>query len=322
VTMSGGRKSPTLVIRSYDMLLKREAISEKLQLDAAFDLPDPPVATWKKLVDMVAGAYPPLDTDQPLKTAAADRPALWTKGTATLTLHAVPGTVISGLDGDPRTVGEDGTLKETVRSPATYLLTATHPGQLPLETAVYLEDDREVTLPQHSPARWSFDAGLYGMSFPQVEGSLFIVPGWLYVRAGLMTYLGGLAFNDEQMFWSSPLTTLSVRVGTYAFFPQESWFRTYVGAGAFLRVAHPLGNPAVYIDQAASWGIQLTLGIEASPWPQTRSRFFFEWLPTEYITPYPDLFLASMSRVGDGFTILPFAVIDFTGFRVGWRWML
>jgi hypothetical protein len=322
VTVGGGRKSPALVIRSYDLVLKRNVIEGKLQLDGAFDLPDPPAATWEKLVGMVAGAYPPVDTDQPQKTAAVERPALWTKGTALLTLHAVPGTVLGGLDGGPRTVGDDGTLQESVRSPATYLLTASHPGQLPLEMSVYLEDNREVTLPQHSPARWSVDAGLYGMSFPQMEGSFFVVPGWLYIRAGLMTYLGGLAFNEEQMFWSAPLTTLSVRVGTYAFFPQENWFRAYVGVGAFVRVAHPLGDPAVYMDQAAPWGFQLTLGFEGSPWPQTRSRFFLEWLPAEYITPYPDLFLASMKWVGNGFAILPFAVMDFSGFRIGWRWML
>ncbi|MCX7028850.1 MAG: hypothetical protein NTU62_01870 [Spirochaetes bacterium] len=321
VTVSGGRKNPALAIRSYDVLLKQNVIEGKLQLDTAIDLPDPPASTWKKLVGMVAGAYPPLDTDQPVKTTAADRPALWTNDTAVLTLHAVPGTVIEGLDGEARTVGEDGTLKEPVRSPATYLLTATHPGELPLETAVYLEEDREITLAQHRLARWSVDAGLYGMSFPQVEGSYFIVPGWLYARAGLMTYLAGLAFGNDTMFWSSPLTTLSARVGTYAFFPQESWFRTYVGGGVFLRVAHPFGSPAIYIDQAAPWGFQLTLGIEASPWP--RSRFFLEWLPTEYLTRYPDLFTGSLPG-GDwgNFVFLPYAVLDMGGFRIGWRWML
>ena len=216
---------------------------------------------------MVADAYPPLDTDQPLKVAIAERPAAWTKGTAVLTLHAVPGSVIEGLDGGPRTVGEDGTLKESVRTPATYELKTTGPGQLQLQTSIYLEDDREVTLPQIALARWSVDAGLYGISFPQVEGSFFMVPGWLYVRAGLMTYLGGLAFSEEEMFWSRPLSTLSLRLGTYAFLPQESWFRPYVGGGVFLRVAHPFGSPPVYIDQTAPWGFQLTLGIEVSTSP-------------------------------------------------------
>jgi hypothetical protein len=320
VTIGGSRKSPALTIRSRDQLLKRSAIEGKVQLDAAFELPDPPASTWKKLVDMVVAAYPPLDTDQPVAAAAAGRPALWTKDTAVLTLHAAPGTVIEGLDGDPRTVGEDGTLKESVRSPATYDLTATHPGQLPLETRIYLEDDREITLAQHALARWSVDGGLYSMSFPHVEGSYFLVPGWLYVRAGLMTYLAGLAFTNEDVFWSSPLTTLSARVGTYAFFPQESWFRIYVGAGALLRVAHPFGSPPIYIDQAAPWALQLTLGIEASPWP--RSRFFFEWLPTEYMTRYPDLFAASTPWVPGSMQFLPYAVADMGGFRIGWRWML
>ncbi len=318
VSISGGRKSPALAIRSYDVLLKQNVIEGKLQLDGAFELPDPPAATWQKLVGMVAGAYPPLDTDQPLKTAAADRPALWTKDLATLTLHAVPGTVVEGLDGEPRTVGEDGTLKESVRSPATYLLTATHPGQLPLETTFYLEDDREITLPQHRLARWSVDAGLYGMSFPQAEGSYYIVPGWLYARAGLMTYLAGLAFSEEEMFWSSMLSTLSVRVGTYAFFPQESWFRPYVGAGVLLRIAHD--KDFFGIEPVAPVAFQLTLGFEVSPWP--RSRFFLEWLPTEYPTAYPDLFAASMPHESNAMVFLPYAVLDMGGFRVGWRWML
>ncbi|OHD70022.1 MAG: hypothetical protein A2177_15555 [Spirochaetes bacterium RBG_13_68_11] len=320
VTIGGGRKSPALAIRSYDVLLKQNVIEGKLQMNAGFEFPDPPAATWAKLVGMVAGAYPPLDTDQPLQTAATGRPALWTKDLATLTLHAVPGTVVEGLDGEPRTVGADGILKESVRSPATYLLTATHPGQLPLESRIYLEDDRDLTLPQHALARWSVDGGLYGFSFPQVEGSYFIVPAWLYVRVGFMTYLAGLAFGEESMFWSSPLTTLSARFGTYAFFPQESWFRTYVGGGVFLRVAHPFGSPPVYIDPAAPWGFQLTLGIEVSPWPQ--SRFFFEWLPTEYLTPFPDLFTGSMPWVPPSMIVLPYGVLDMGGFRLGWRMML
>jgi hypothetical protein len=318
VTIAGGRRSPALAITSYDVLLKQYVIEGKLQLEAAFELPDPPASTWTKLVGMVAGAYPPLDTAQPVRAAVSDRPASWTKDLATLTLHAVPGTVVEGLDGEPRTVGEDGTLKEAVRSPATYRLTATHPDQLQLATTFYLEDDREISLPQHRLARWSVDAGLYGMSFPQVEGSYFIVPGWLYARAGLMTYIAGLAFSDNEMFWSSMLSTLSVRIGTYAILPQESWFRPYVGAGFLLRIAHD----ALFfgIEPIAPVAFQLTLGFEVSPWP--RSRFFLEWLPTEYPTSYPDLFAASMPHDSDAMIFLPFAVLDMGGFRVGWRWML
>jgi hypothetical protein len=321
VTVAGGRKSPSLVIRSYDLLLKRNVIEGKLQMEDAFELPDPPASTWAKLVGMVAGAYPPLDTDKPLKPAIANRPAVWTQSTSTLTLHAVPGTVITGLDGGPRTIDETGILTEVVRSPATYLLKAIHPDQLPLESDIYLEDDREITLDQHPPARWAVDAGVYGLSFPQAEGSYFIVPGWLYVRAGLMSYLGGLAFGSDVMFWSAPLTTLYARLGSYAFFPQESLFRPYVGGGFFLRVAHPFGSHPVYIDQASPWGFQITLGFEVSPW--SRSKFFIEWLPTEYLTRYPDLFTGSMpDDVRDNFMVLPYAVIDMGGFRIGWRWML
>jgi hypothetical protein len=318
VTVGGGRKSPSLAIRSYDLLLKKDVIDGKLQMEEAFELPDPPVSTWSKLVGMVAGAYPPLDTDQPVKAAVADRPAAWTKEQATLTLRAVAGTVVEGLDGEPRTIGEDGMLKESVRSPATYHLTATHPGQLPLETTFYLEEDREIALPQHRLARWAVDAGLFGMSFPQVEGSYFIVPGWLYARAGLMSYVAGLAFSSEDMFWSAMLTTLSVRLGTYAFLPQESWIRPYVGAGVLVRVAH---HPVYFgFEPVAPLAFQLTLGVEASPW--SRSRFFVEWLPTEYPTAYPDLFAGSMPASSDAMIFLPWAVLDMGGFRIGWRWML
>ena len=318
VTVGGGRRSPALSLASYDALLKKQTISGKVPLDAAFDFPDLPVAPWAAVVDLVRTAYPPLDTDQPVKLTAAGRPALWTNDLAVLTLHAAPGTVVEGFDGEPRTVGEDGVLRESVRSPATYLLSATHAGSLPLETAIYLEADREVTLPQQSLSRWSLDAGLYGMSFPQVEASYFLVPGWLYLRAGLMSYLAGLAFSQDQVFWSANLSTLSVRLGTYAFFPPESWFRPYVGAGALLRIAH---DPAIFgVDPVAPAALQITLGFEVSPWP--RSRFFLEWLPTEYLTRYPDLFAASMPWIPDQFGFLPFAALDPSGFRIGWRWML
>jgi hypothetical protein len=318
VTVGGGRRSPTLSLTSFDALLKKQAINGKVQLEAAFDFPDPAASRWDAVVDRVRTAYPPLDTDQPVKPTATGRPPLWTKDLSVLTLHAAPGSLVEGFDGEARTVGEDGVLRETVRSPATYTLTATHPGKLPLQTTIYLEDDREATLPQQGLARWSIDAGLYALSFPQVEASWFPVPGWLYVRAGLMTYLAGLAFTDGDVIWSSPLTTVGVRVGTYAFFPQESWFRTYVGAGVLLRIAH---DTAFFgVEPVAPVALQVTVGLEVSPWP--RSRFFVEWLPTEYLTAYPDLFAASMPWIPEQFAFLPFAVLDPSGFRIGWRWML
>jgi hypothetical protein len=120
------------------------------------------------------------------------------------------------------------------------------------------------------------------------------------------------------MFWSSMLSTLSVRVGTYAFLPQESWFRPYVGAGVLLRIAHD--TDFFGIEPVAPVAFQLTLGFEVSPWP--RSRFFLEWLPTEYPTAYPDLFAASMPHESNAMVFLPYAVLDMGGFRVGWRWML
>jgi hypothetical protein len=156
------------------------------------------------------------------------------------------------------------------------------------------------------------------MSFPQVEGSFFLVPGWLYARAGLMSYLGGLAFNSEDVFWSAGLSTIAVRIGTYAFLPPESWLRFYGGAGAILRIMH--ASAFFGLDPLAPFGVQLTLGVEVSPWP--RSRFFLEWLPTEYVAPWPDLFAASMPYVPDTMIFLPFAVLDLGGFRLGWRWML
>jgi hypothetical protein len=317
VTVGGGRKSPVLSLFSYDLLLKKQAISGKVQLDDAFEFPDPAAAAWEAVVDLVRTAYPPLDTDQPVKQTAAGRPALWTKDLAVLTLRAEPGTVIAGLDGEPRTVGDDGVLIESVRSPATYVLSAAHAGSLPLETTIYLEDDREVTLPQDRLARWSIDAGFYGLSFPQVEASFFMVPGWLYLRAGIMTYLGGLAFGSDNLFWSENLSTFDLRVGTYLFFSQESWFRPYVGAGALLRIAH---DPAFFgIEPVAPAALQVTVGFEVSPWP--RSRFFLEWLPTEYLTRDPDLFAASMPSIPEQFAFLPFAVFDPGGFQIGWRWM-
>lgn len=318
VTLTGGRRNPALGLKSYDLLQKQYVIEGRLQLDDAFEFPDPPAETWQKLVAMVADAYPPLDSEQPAKAASPGRPAVWTKDLAVLTLHAAPGTVVEGLDGAARTVGGDGVLVESVRSPATYLLSATHPGKLPLETTIYLEDDRDVTLAQHALARWSVDAGLYGMSFPQLEAAYFLVPGWLYVRAGLMSYLAGLAFTPDEVFWSRALTTLVAGAGTYAFFPQESWFRAYAGAGLLLRIAHD--TSFFGIEPVAPVAVQVILGLEVSPWP--RSRFFLEWLPTEYLTREPDLFAASMPTIPEQFLFLPFAVLDIGGFRMGWRWML
>ena len=121
-------------------------------------------------------------------------------------------------------------------------------------------------------------------------------------RAGLAVRAGGAhdvprrtgLHARTRCFWSARSPRLSVRVGTYAFFPQESWFRP---TSAPARSCADRARRAYLRHRAACApvALQLTLGLEVSPWP--RSRFFLEWLPTEYLTPYPDLFAASMPYV-------------------------
>ncbi len=318
VSLQGSAEEPTVRVRSRDLLTGELTIDLSTPLGSPLDPPDIPAVTWKPLVDRIVATYPPVNTDAPLASIWAQRPPMWSRSTATLTVSAVPGSTIAGLDGDPVTVGESGTAALRVRSPATYELVASRPGYLPLRERVYVETDRELSLRQERAPRFGVDAGLASMSYPSLQVTGFAVPGWLFARLGVMSYLGGLAFTSEQVFWTEPLSTAWVQLGTYAVLPPQSVIRAYLASGAFIRVVHPAGTTPS-IDALAPWGVQVVVGVEGSPWP--RSRFFLEWSPTEYVTKYPDLFAAILGdATPPSMQFTPSAVLDFGAMRLGWRW--
>ena len=83
VTVGGGRRAPTLslglVRRPAEEAGDRAARSSSTRPSTS---PTRPAAPWEAVVDLVRTAYPPLDTDQPVKATTTERPALWTKDIA------------------------------------------------------------------------------------------------------------------------------------------------------------------------------------------------------------------------------------------------
>ena len=171
VTVGGGRRTPALSLASYDALLKKQTISGKVQLDAAFDFPDLPVAPW-------AGRGRP----------GADRVPAARHGPAG---EGHGGRAPRALDEGPRRADparRTGHRRRGLRRRAAdrgrgwhaagiRALTGDVPCSRRPTPAASRSRRRSTSKPTgRSPcrssacARWSVDAGLYGMSFPQVGG--------------------------------------------------------------------------------------------------------------------------------------------------------
>jgi hypothetical protein len=215
-----------------------------------------------------------------------------------VTVHAVPGTRLSGLGGIDRVVPESGELRAEVISPLVYTLRTRARQHYPTETIVLvLEDDVEVSLRQPPRSAFSYDFGLANFSYPSLDVSRRIAGDYLYARLGLTTYLLGIvpfADNDryrvddeqEKVFYAEDMTEFRAQFGSYLISPHAP-ARAYLSTGAVWRLIHTRGFWGG--DPVAPWGLVTTIGVETQP--SARWRLFLEWRPTLYPTDYPELLM-------------------------------
>jgi len=311
VELSGSRTDAILRVRSFDMLdgtmLFEKTVPRRGGEFSALDLVG---ERWEDISAFLAGNYPPR------ASAGISRKY---PGTLKLSIQALAGTavILSGAGKAKAKVGTNGAAQIDLPAPGVYELRATHWGSLPLKRRLFIRGDRSLILEQEPAPRMTLDASAL-MAWPGVAVSWAPVPGWLFVRAGLTTYLVGLVLREDAIFSSDPLTNLDLLAGLYLC-PADGALRPYLGIGGFLRFVHASGWP-IHLDPLAPLGLQAIIGAEiplAGP-----ARFFLEYEPMLYVTTeYPDLFATAM-RDTPGWAFFPQAALQLLSFRMGIRWPL
>ncbi|TVQ37906.1 MAG: hypothetical protein EA384_10480 [Spirochaetaceae bacterium] len=258
----------------------------------------------------------------------------------TVTLQAVPGTRISGLDDADHTVPQSGLLQLRLPAPLVYSLEARAEGHYPLQRTILVgEDELQVVLDQRTRSAYSWDLGLANAAYPSLEVARRLSGDYAFVRAGLTTYLIGIVplldtddrspEDENRLFIREDATQFNLQFGTYlhsAYGP----LRGYLAAGGLWRMIHTRGFWGG--DPVASWGVLSTLGVESHP--AERWRLFFEWQPALYRTDYPEILMQRLPgpvhvrgerhrAEGDAFVTVDTAgswVASLGSFRLGVRW--
>lgn len=182
---------------------------------------------------------------------------------------------------------------------------------------IFVQSDREISLEQKPVARFAIDASLL-IAWPGVAISWSPLPDPLFIRAGVTTYLVGLALQPDALFSSAPLTNLDILAGMYAMAPDRP-LRLYAGLGVFLRFVHAAGWP-LGLEPLAPVGLEGVVGLETSI--GGAASVFVEHEPMMYLIKYPDLFRASLGSSSAGWVILPETAFQLLSFRFGVRWSL
>jgi len=214
----------------------------------------------------------------------------------------------------------------SVSAPGTYRFSVHRSGYYPSELSLRVEQ-KEVTvsLPMDRKSPFSFDFTLEDMSFPKLRVNYQVVPEWLYLSAGVQTYLAGItplgssSGSGPSLFSSSGVSNVALGAGTYLSAPDGVWntFRFYVNLLGFLRVDTTTAYTG--IDPIVPYGAQLELGAEILP--QSKVRGLFAVISRLYVA--TDSLLAAAyagNRGGNSFFhFIDGYVIEFPTMYVGVR---
>ena len=303
----------TLRVQGFDLAAQEMKVDTTVSRDGELSVLDLPFETWGDVVALVTPSLPPGVVEKPSTAASAQQDL-------TLTVHALPGTVLTGSGGKKATVGNDGTAVLKYPTVGEYPLRATLSGYYPERRQVFLEADRELTIDQAPASRWAIDASMLQVTYPSIDVTGFIFPNSLYVKLGITSYALGLAFSSTDVFTSNPLTNIVLQAGIYLR-PEDVIFRAYMNVGAFVRIVNAPGSP-LEIDPVSWGGIQFSIGTEIGRSP--RGRFFLEFQPMLYATNFPTLFQAFFGTSGTpvGWVFSSTGALNILSFRMGYRWML
>jgi hypothetical protein len=163
---------------------------------------------------------------------------------ASFTVHAQPGTRVSGLPSGPAIVDKTGNLTVVLNLPVSVSLEGHLELWITKPTRVFVDHpDQEVTLDQILAPQWSVDAAMNNLTFPSV-GVEWRPWSRLIARFMIDQYFGGLLFTSRDSGsngWpvqSLPLMTLQLGAAWDWSWPEES-IQFYSGLDVGLRVMFP-----------------------------------------------------------------------------------
>jgi hypothetical protein len=240
-----------------------------------------------------------------------------------LTFQALPGTRIEGVTSRRMKIAEGGTAATQVPLPSTMGFRATKPGYWPVEGQIYMDQpEKTIVLEQLPGDRVALDFYMNNFNFPGIDFTYFLVPEFLYAKAGILTYLAGFVLRgdgERNVFVSYSLNHYNIALGVYLNAP-DRYIRPYFSAGAFWRIITARGYWG--FEPIAPFGLQPVLGFEYAR--QRRYKVFFEYAPMIHWTGNSDdtlLFLLSIPADDEfsGYWPLPWSVINLVNFKLGLR---
>jgi hypothetical protein len=312
VKVSGLGGSPSISVLSYDLLYKLSTLDFTAHRSEGFSMADVYRERWDDVIPAVLKKYPPLAA----RSYSRGPPA-----PVTLTIHGVPGTVITGLSAKPLSMDAKGTLAVDLPSPAPYALRAAASGYVPTRASLYLDGETQLTLDQQRSPWLRLDGAFLDGFFPGVAATFSIPALPFFARLGFTSFRAGIAINQDNVTASLPLSQFTLLLGMYLS-PEDNPLRWYVGLGPLLRVSLPAGG-SLTVDQLIPFGVQVVGGLELPLAGKLRT--FLEYTPGWYYTPLPALFVASFGQNNGTFPYInlpPLGAIDIIELRVGLRYAL
>jgi hypothetical protein len=312
VKISGFKFAPSLRVVSFDLIYDITTLDFSTSRPEPFSIMDISREHWDDVVPQVAKKYPALSA----LAYSRGPPAA-----VTLTLRALPGTLITGLSSMPLTVSSGGTATIDLPSPAPYSFHAALGGYIPSRMSFYLDGQTEFTVNQVKSPWLYIDAAALDGLYPGVSATFAMSPFPGFARVGFTSFRAGLAIGQDQFFSSLPLSQFTLLLGWYVS-PEDSATRFYAGAGPLLRVSLPPGG-SLTIDHLLPWGVQLVAGWEFSIAGSLHA--FVEYAPTGYYTPEPVLFRYSFGSNNNTlpfFNFPPVWALNPFELRFGLRWTL
>lgn len=311
VAISGSRGAPAVHVQSFDLLTQTMVIDQSFSAVQDLAADDVSRMHWEMIVSLAKEKYHAADAADLRKN---ERRAV------KLTIHALPDTRISGLPGGPVLTSTYGAATVSLEAPSFYHVRATRAGYYPAQMDLYVDADRDVQMVQQPESWFCAEGSFFNALFAGGDVGFFFLPDTAFLKVGVTSFLAGLAFTPDSLFYSSPLVHMNVQIGSY-WLPEDSFLRLYTAIGGFLRVVLIPGFPA-HLDVISPGGLQLNLGMEFPI--GGRSRFFVEYVPMLYLSTVTDLFMDSLGPNGVPFGYVPvsFGAFDFANVRFGLRWML
>jgi hypothetical protein len=188
VTVGGRWPQLTVVSRAYDLVRAEPAFDLSFEATVRRGAVELERHFWDPVTEAAAGTL-----------SGTGKAVARTVSREQMTIKAVPGTRIKGLDEEPVEIGDNGETTLEALLPATFSLRATKLGYDPIDRDYYVEPGIGVLdLAQERGSRWAFSFYLQMMNYPGFDASFYPVPDFYWVKLGFNTFLVGLVLAEER----------------------------------------------------------------------------------------------------------------------------